>query len=71
MGKSTGGIERLHFDPENNKVWKVPARQVTAATTFRAFSIIYAYALTDTRSIALDPVLALVETTLVKSTGCL
>ena len=29
MGKSTRGIERLHFDPEQNRVWKVPARQVT------------------------------------------
>ena len=29
MGKSTGGIERLHFEPEQNRVWKVPARQVT------------------------------------------
>ena len=27
MGKSTSGIERLHFDPENRKVWKVPALQ--------------------------------------------
>ena len=27
MGRSTGGIERLHFDPENHRVWKVPARQ--------------------------------------------
>jgi predicted metal-dependent enzyme (double-stranded beta helix superfamily) len=27
MGKSTGGIERLHFDPDNRKVWTVPARQ--------------------------------------------
>ena len=26
MGKSTGGIERLHFEPESHKVWKVPAR---------------------------------------------
>lgn len=30
MGKSTGGIERLHFEPEHHKVWKVPARQVAA-----------------------------------------
>ena len=27
MGKSTRGIERLHFEPENNKVWTVPPRQ--------------------------------------------
>ena len=24
MGKSTRGIARLHFDPEQNKVWEVP-----------------------------------------------
>ena len=27
MGKSTSGIERLHFNPEDRKVWRVPARQ--------------------------------------------
>jgi predicted metal-dependent enzyme (double-stranded beta helix superfamily) len=30
MGKSTGGIERLHFDPDSQKVWTVPARQPSA-----------------------------------------
>ena len=30
MGKSTGGIERLHFDPESYQVWTVPARQPSA-----------------------------------------
>ena len=29
MGKSTRGIERLHFDPENNKVWTVSSPQQT------------------------------------------
>ena len=27
LGKSTSGIERLHFDLENRKVWKAPALQ--------------------------------------------
>jgi predicted metal-dependent enzyme (double-stranded beta helix superfamily) len=30
MGKSTSGIERLHFDPANNQAWAVPARQPAA-----------------------------------------
>ena len=30
MGKSTSGIERLHFDPASHRVWNVPARQPAA-----------------------------------------